>query len=155
MRTIDFAVSEKRWSDEREIWRLDRFTSSVHTAVHILEDGTTHYLWQVDEGQNETLATGVFYQVKDSGRTIKVAGNNEGFKSLGVGKQVVVSNNVRFRVLRDGKAGPMASVKFFDGAGIALSGRYMFLGNGGDETFWFVNSFDLKSLRELTIADGK
>ena len=65
MRCIDFDVKQRRWSHNRELFRLDRFVSSADgPTVLQLEDASLHYLWKIDEGQNRGEPTGLYYQAE-------------------------------------------------------------------------------------------
>jgi hypothetical protein len=160
--SIDLDVQTKAWSDEREIWRMDRFTSSVAPAVHILGDGSIHHLWNVDEGEHRSTASGLFYQAKDSGQTIQLAVPHNGFKSLVVNNQIVVCYalendpmKVYFRVIRDGKPGPVTSITLAKQPYHALWSDSMVLGSDSDDKFWFIATHDAGTLYQLEVTDGK
>ena len=113
MRCIDFDVKERRWSHNRELFRLDRFVSSADgPTVLQLEDASLHYLWKIDEGQNRGEATGLYYQAEAEGRTEKISGGRQ-FGAIAVGNLIVVCytlaespEGVFFRVINQGARGP-------------------------------------------------
>jgi hypothetical protein len=161
MRTIDLDVRRGLWLDERERWRLDRFVSSVSPAVHVLEDGSIHYLWSIDEGQTRTTASGLFCQRQDTGQTIKLADNYLGFKSLALGNQIVVCyalenrpDSVYFRVIAAAGPGPVTAVKLARPTVHALWAEDFVLGNEAGQGFWFVNTLDVKTLYQLRVVES-
>jgi hypothetical protein len=162
LRTIDLDLRTQQWLEEKEIWRLDRFVSSVSPAVHILEDGSTHYLWKVDGGQTNTVASGLFYQARDTGRTIKLADGYEGFKSLVIGDKIAVCYTLEanpeklyFRVIRGGVPGPSASIRLARVPPHALGGEDMVLGSDAGRTFWFVNTLDINTQYQLELVERR
>ncbi len=142
--------------------REQTITSSVSPSVHILGDGSTHYLWKVDEGEHKTTASGVFYQAKEAGQTIKIAETYNGFKSLVVGDQIVVCyslekdvDKVYFRVIRDGKPGPVTSITLAQRPSYALWSDRIVLGSDSADKFWFVDTLNASKLYFLEVANGK
>jgi hypothetical protein len=161
LRTIDLDVRKGRWLNEQEIWRLDR-SVGVAPALHIGQDGSTHYVWEIREGQRKSPASGLFYQAKGTGETLKLADNYNGFKSLMVGKRIVVCyteedspDKVYFRVIQDGRPGPVASITLARPRTHALWGKYVVLGNNGEDSFWFVDTLDINHLYELKVVEIK
>lgn len=162
LRTIDLDVQKKAWSKERELGRLDRFVSSVSPAVHILENGSIHYLWTVDEGPTKTAASGLFCQSKETGRTIKLAEPAHGFKSVGVKNAVVVGYalesdpaKVSFRVIRAGKPGPATSITLARQPSHSLWGESMVLGGDEGRRFWFMDTLTPGTIYLLEVTDGE
>jgi hypothetical protein len=162
MRTIDYDLQRHSWSGEREIWRLDRFVGSAHPSVHILGDGSTHYLWHVDEGEHKSSASGLFYQAKQTGQTIKLADAHEGFKALVVKDQIIVCYSLKsevdkiyFRVIRGGNPGLATSITLGHRPYHALWSDSMVLGSDAGDKFWFIATHDAGTLYLLEVADGK
>ncbi len=59
MRCVDFDVKKRKWSHNREIFRLDQFVSSAADPTILqLEDESLHYLWKIDEGADEVSRPG-------------------------------------------------------------------------------------------------
>lgn len=154
MHTIDFHVGERQWSAEQEIARTDRFVSWVHTAIHALDDGTIHYLWEV-AASKDNPASGIFYRAEGSDRTLKVCSTDRGFKSLVVGNHIAVCYpkvdepaKVFFRVIGDGKLGPESSINL--GAPLDT----FVVGAGAHNSFWLADLSDVKTLYELNLVEG-
>jgi hypothetical protein len=142
LRTMDLDIDKKQWIEGEEICRLDRFVSLASAAVHIMNDGSTHYLWHVDEGQTHTSASGLFYAAMDGGKTIKLADSYEAFKSVVVGDQIVVcysleydTDKVYFRVIRNGFPGPATALKLSRTPSHSLWGDRLVLGERYESDF--------------------
>jgi hypothetical protein len=162
LRAIDLDVSTGAWSNEREVWRLDRSVGSVSPRLHIRENGSTHYVWKVDEGAHQSPAGGIFYQGMEGQTTIKVAESREALKSLAIGEDIVVCftheddpEKVYFRVLRDGKPGPYTSITLTRRPSHALWSNSIVLGARSDGTFWFVDTHAAGTLYNLEVAEQK
>ncbi len=169
LRAIDLDVQTKVWSAEREVWRLDRSVGAGVAGLHVLEDGSTHYLWtvhddrrSVKEERRRTTVSGLFYQAKDTGPTIKLAERQRGCDSLVVSGQIVVCytlenepEKVYFQVLREGRPGPATAITLVRRPKRGLGGGSMVLGSDKGQNFWFVNTLDPGTLYLLEVVDGK
>jgi hypothetical protein len=162
LRTIDLNIGNKQWIEGEEVCRLDRFVYLRSAAVHVMNDGSTHYLWHVDEGRTHTSASGLFYVAMGTGKTIKLADSNKGFKSLIVGDQIVVCyslendpEKVYFRVIRNGTPGPATALKLGLSPSHALWGDRLVLGSDTNASFWFVNTLDINTVYQLRVVEAR
>ena len=90
IRCVDFDVQKRKWSHNREIFRLDQFVSSAaDPTVLQLPDESLHYLWKVDEGEHQGEATGLYYQAETDGKTEKLSSAQE-YRAIAVGNLIVV-----------------------------------------------------------------
>jgi len=161
MRCIDFDVKKRRWSHNREIFRLDRFVSSADgPTVLQLEDASLHYLWKIDEGENRGEATGLYYQAESEGRTEKISGGRQ-FRAISVGNLIVICytlaespGGVFFRVINQGAPGPVTEITAAGGRASPLREESMLLG-GDSGRIRFMNTLLMNTLYELELQDSK
>jgi hypothetical protein len=161
VRCIDFDVKQKRWLHDREIFRLDRFTSSANEPTVLqFEDGTLHYLWRVDEGAKPGDATGLYYQAESDVQTVKVAKGYD-YRAANVGDRIVVCYTQRdapekvfFRVILHGTAGPVSEIEAAKGRTHPLSSEDMVL-HADAGRLWFVNTLARNTLYELELVGAK
>jgi len=162
LHTVDFNVRQKSWSNEREIYRLDKFVSSASgPAVLSLEDKSRHYLWKVETNDRGAKDNGLYYQSTTGGKPQKLSSSHDGFKAIAVGTRIVVCytlesepNKVIFRVIQDATPGPVAAITIAGGRKSNVWGKYLQLGSGPDRV-WFVNTLDINTLYELRIVEAK
>ena len=155
----DLDVRERSWAAERELFRLDQFTSSAHPTALVLGDGRCHYFWDVDEGEKRTTVSGTYYRAPDSKAAVKVADSYHGAKVWSAERDIVVcftqsghANKVFFRVLRDGKAYPASAIDIENRTDYPLWDENMLLGGDGI-TIRFVNTLDIKRVYEIQVKD--
>ena len=161
MRCVDFDVKKRRWSHNREIFRLDKFVSSaIDPTVLQLEDESLHYLWTVDEGANQGEPTGLYYQAEVNGKTEKLSGAHE-YRAVAVGNLIVVCytmedspEKVFFRVVNHGTRGPVSEIIAAKGREHNLRTEYMLLA-GDSARIRFMTTLTTNALYELKLQDAK
>ncbi len=161
MRCVDLDVRTRKWSHNREIFRLDQFVSSAdEPTVLQLEDGSLHYLWRVKEGPEPGEATGLYYQAESEGKTEKISSSYE-YRAVLVGNLIVLCytlaespEKVFFRVINQGALGPVSEITAAPGRSDPLRIEYMIL-KGESDRIWFMNTLTMNALYELKLQDMK
>jgi len=160
-RCVDFDVKKQKWLHNREIFRLDKFTSSVSgPTVLQLKDESLHYLWRIEEGREQGEATGLYYQAEAEGKTVKVSSGYQ-YRAIAVGDRIVICytledspEKVFFRVINHGALGPVSEITAAKGRKHNLWSEYMLLSSESDR-IWFVNTINRNTLYELKLVDTK
>lgn len=159
IRCVDFDVREKRWLHNREISRLDKFVSDASSPTILqFQDDSLHYVWRVNEGQNKSDSTGVYYQPERTGQTTKIAVGYE-YRAIAVGTCIVVCytlekspEKVYFQVINYGVPGPVSELVVNQGEKYPLRLEKMILHSAGEKLF-FVNTRTPHIVYELKLVD--
>jgi hypothetical protein len=162
MRCVDFDVLERKWLHDREIFRLDKFVSSASKpSVLQLADGSLHYLWRIDRGDEQDESSGLYYQAEKSGKTVKISTSYDGYRAVAVGDCIVVCYTLKkwpervfFCVIRNGAVGPVTEIAAAKGQEYNLWSEDMVLSADKDH-IWFMNTLNTGSLYELKLVDER
>lgn len=157
-RTVDFNVAKKTWSPRRTLARFEKFVSSAHPVLVVLEDKSVHYLWSVDEGNKPTADTGLYYLADGKKTPVRLSASVH-FKAVAQGSKLVVCytldespNKVFFRVFQGGVPGPETALTVARGREHNLWGEDMVLASAGKDLLWLVNTQEINTFHELKVV---
>jgi hypothetical protein len=161
MRCVDFDVKKRKWSHNREVFRLDQFVSSANEPTVLqLEDDSLHYLWKIDEGAKQGEATGLYYQAEAEGKPEKISTGYE-YRAVGFGNLIVLCftlpaspEKVFFRVINHGALGPVSEITAAKGSENNLETRDMLLSAASDR-IRFMSTLTTNTVYELKLQDAK